>query len=321
MLKIIFNYPVQPENHFKRRNENMLVNMKQLLEVAKENKFAVGAFNVADSNFLRVVVEEAEKNNAPAIIAVHPTELDFTKDDFFQYVLARIKNSPVPFVLHLDHGDNMGDVMRAVRCGFSSVMIDGSLLPFEENIRVTKEVVDVCHKLGVSVEGELGTIGKTGNSIEGGVSEIIYTKPEEAEEYISRTGVDTLAVAIGTAHGIYPKDKEPKLRLDILKEIKDLVNIPLVLHGGSANPDAEIAAAVEIGIQKVNISSDYKYAFYKKCREILSTTELWDANAIYPDCIDAAKEVVKYKMELFESIGQVEKYQQAKTTAWRSELI
>ncbi|HAC3191331.1 TPA_asm: ketose-bisphosphate aldolase, partial [Listeria monocytogenes] len=284
-------------------------------------KFAVGAFNVADSNFLRVVVEEAEKNNAPAIIAVHPTELDFTKDDFFQYVLARIKNSPVPFVLHLDHGDNMGDVMRAVRCGFSSVMIDGSLLPFEENIRVTKEVVDVCHKLGVSVEGELGTIGKTGNSIEGGVSEIIYTKPEEAEEYISRTGVDTLAVAIGTAHGIYPKDKEPKLRLDILKEIKDLVNIPLVLHGGSANPDAEIAAAVEIGIQKVNISSDYKYAFYKKCREILSTTELWDANAIYPDCIDAAKEVVKYKMELFESIGQVEKYQQAKTTAWRSELI
>ncbi|EKB5513591.1 ketose-bisphosphate aldolase [Listeria monocytogenes] len=299
----------------------MLVNMKQLLEVAKENKFAVGAFNVADSNFLRVVVEEAEKNNAPAIIAVHPTELDFTKDDFFQYVLARIKNSPVPFVLHLDHGDNMGDLMRAVRCGFSSVMIDGSLLPFEENIRVTKEVVDVCHKLGVSVEGELGTIGKTGNSIEGGVSEIIYTKPEEAEEYISRTGVDTLAVAIGTAHGIYPKDKEPKLRLDILKEIKALVNIPLVLHGGSANPDAEIAAAVEIGIQKVNISSDYKYAFYKKCREILSTTELWDANAIYPDCIDAAKEVVKYKMGLFESIGQVEKYQQAKTTAWRSELI
>ncbi|EGJ5775378.1 TPA: ketose-bisphosphate aldolase [Listeria monocytogenes] len=299
----------------------MLVNMKQLLEVAKENKFAVGAFNVADSNFLRVVVEEAEKNNAPAIIAVHPTELDFTKDDFFQYVLARIKNSPVPFVLHLDHGDNMGDVMRAVRCGFSSVMIDGSLLPFEENIRVTKEVVEVCHKLGVSVEGELGTIGKTGNSIEGGVSEIIYTKPEEVEEYISRTGVDTLAVAIGTAHGIYPKDKEPKLRLDILKEIKDLVHIPLVLHGGSANPDAEIAAAVEIGIQKVNISSDYKYAFYKKCREILSTTELWDANAIYPDCIDAAKEVVKYKMELFQSIGQVEKYQQAKTPAWRSELI
>lgn len=299
----------------------MLVNMKQLLEVAKENKFAVGAFNVADSNFLRVVVEEAEKNNAPAIIAVHPTELDFTKDDFFQYVLARIKNSPIPFVLHLDHGDNMGDVMRAVRCGFSSVMIDGSLLPFEENIRVTKEVVEVCHKLGVSVEGELGTIGKTGNSIEGGVSEIIYTKPEEAEEYISRTGVDTLAVAIGTAHGIYPKDKEPKLRLDILKEIKELVNIPLVLHGGSANPDAEIAAAVEIGIQKVNISSDYKYAFYKKCREILSTTELWDANAIYPECINAAKEVVQYKMELFQSINQVKKYQLAETPAWRHDVM
>ncbi|MGM0155966.1 fructose-bisphosphate aldolase, class II [Enterococcus sp. AZ191] len=298
----------------------MLINMNQLLEIAKENHFAVGAFNVADSNFLRVVIEAAEENDAPAIIAVHPTELDFTKDEFFQYAVSRVKNSPVPFVIHMDHGDNLASIMRAIHCGFSSVMIDGSLSPFEENIAVTKEVVDICYKIGVSVEGELGTIGNTGTSVEGGVSKVTYTKPEDAEEFIARTGIDTLAVAIGTAHGIYPKDVKPELKMDILEQIKEKVAIPLVLHGGSANPDEEIEKAVQIGIQKVNISSDYKYAFYKKCREILASTELWDPNAIYPECIEEAKKVVKQKMTLFHSLGQAQLYRQANIKPWRQEL-
>lgn len=297
----------------------MLINMNQLLEIAKENHFAVGAFNVADSNFLRVVIEAAEENDAPAIIAVHPTELDFTKDEFFQYAVSRVKNSPVPFVIHLDHGDNLASIMRAIHCGFSSVMIDGSLLPFEENIAVTKEVVDICHKIGVSVEGELGTIGNTGTSVEGGVSKVIYTNPEDAEAFIVRTGIDTLAVAIGTAHGIYPKDVKPELKMNILEKIKEKVAIPLVLHGGSANPDEEIEKAVQIGIQKVNISSDYKYAFYKKCREILASTELWDPNNIYPECIEASKKVVKQKMMLFHSVGQAQLYRQANIKPWRQE--
>lgn len=297
----------------------MLLNMSQLLAVAKENKFAVGAFNVADSSFLRVVVEAAEENNSPAIIAVHPTELDFVKDEFFEYVISRVKNSHVPFVVHMDHGDSLASIMRAVHCGFSSVMIDGSLLDFEENIAITKEVVNVCSKIGVSVEGELGTIGSTGTSVEGGVSEIIYTDPRDAKRFVEETGIDTLAVAIGTAHGIYPKDKTPKLRMDILKEIEKEVDIPLVLHGGSANPDEEIKEAVSIGIQKVNISSDYKFAFYKKCREILSTTELWDPNGIYPECIVEAKKVVKEKMTLFNSIDKAKLYQKNDQKPWRSE--
>lgn len=298
----------------------MLLNMKQLLKVAKEHKFAVGAFNVADSNFLRVVVEEAEENNSPAIIAVHPDELKFVKDEFFTYVLNRMKGSPVPFVLHLDHGDSLASVMRAIHAGFSSVMIDGSLLPFEENIKLTKQVVDISHLVNVSVEGELGTIGNTGTTIEGGVTEVIYTKPEDAREFVEKTGVDTLAVAIGTCHGIYPKDVKPKLRMDVLKSIKEVVDIPLVLHGGSSNPDSEIAEAVKIGIQKVNISSDYKFAFYKKCRKILSETELWDPNAIYPECIDAAKDVVRKKMQLFGSIGKAEIYKSENIPSWRSEF-
>ena len=293
----------------------MLLNMEQLLKVAKDNHFAVGAFNVADSNFLRVVVEAAEENNSPAIIAVHPTELDFTKDSFFSYVLDRIKSSKVPFVLHMDHGDTLENILRAIHCGFSSVMIDGSLLPFEDNIKITKSVVDICSLLNVSVEGELGTIGNTGTTIEGGVSEIKYVDPDEVEEFISRTGVDTLAVAIGTAHGIYPKNVKPKLQMSLLEEIVSRVKTPLVLHGGSANPDEEIARAVEIGIQKVNISSDYKYAFYKKCRQILAETELWDPNGIYPECIEEAKKVVKFKMSLFNSIDKAPLYNEVKP--WR----
>lgn len=298
----------------------MLLNMNQLLEVAKENHFAVGAFNISDSNLFRTVVEAAEENDSPAIIAVHPTELEYSKDEFFQYVVERVKNSPVPFVVHMDHGDSLASILRAIHCGFSSVMIDGSLLPFEENIKVTKEVVDVCHKIGVSVEGELGTIGSTGTSVEGGVTEVIYTDPADAKRFVEETGIDTLAVAIGTAHGIYPKGVKPKLRMDVLESIKEVVDIPLVLHGGSANPDEEIAQAVKIGIQKVNISSDYKYAYYKKCREILANTEWWDPNVINPECIEAAKEVIKFKMNLFNSIGKAKLYREAATPAWRAEF-
>lgn len=298
----------------------MLLNMNQLLEVAKEHHFAVGAFNISDSNLFRTVVEAAEENDAPAIIAVHPTELEYSKDEFFQYVVERVKNSPVPFVVHMDHGDSLASILRAIHCGFSSVMIDGSLLPFEENIRVTKEVVDVCHKIGVSVEGELGTIGSTGTSVEGGVTEVIYTDPADAKRFVEETGIDTLAVAIGTAHGIYPKGIKPKLRMDVLEAIKEVVDIPLVLHGGSANPDEEIAQAVKIGIQKVNISSDYKYAYYKKCREILANTEWWDPNVINPECIQAAKEVIKFKMNLFNSIGKAKLYRESSIPVWRAEF-
>lgn len=298
----------------------MLLNMNQLLEVAKEHHFAVGAFNISDSNLFRTVVEAAEENDAPAIIAVHPTELEYSKDEFFQYVVERVKNSPVPFVVHMDHGDSLASILRAIHCGFSSVMIDGSLLPFEENIRVTKEVVDVCHKIGVSVEGELGTIGSTGTSVEGGVTEVIYTDPADAKRFVEETGIDTLAVAIGTAHGIYPKGIKPKLRMDVLEAIKEVVDIPLVLHGGSANPDEEIAQAVKIGIQKVNISSDYKYAYYKKCREILANTEWWDPNVINPECIQAAKEVIKFKMNLFNSIGKAKLYRKSSIPVWRAEF-
>jgi fructose-bisphosphate aldolase class II len=286
----------------------MLLTMKELLETAQKNKFAVGAFNVADSTFLRAVVEEAEKEKAPAIIAIHPTELEFITDEFISYAKHRAYKSSVPLVIHLDHGGNMEEIVRAIKCGFTSVMIDGSTLPYEENVNITKKVVEIAHAVGVSVEGELGTIGQTGNSVEGGVSKITYTDPKQAEDFVKRTGVDTLAIAIGTAHGIYPKDVKPKLQLDILKEIREATDIPLVLHGGSANPDTEIAESVRLGVSKINISSDMKYAYFKKAREILAATELWDPNVIYPECIVEAQKVINHKMKLFSSVNKAGLY-------------
>ncbi|MEI7343485.1 ketose-bisphosphate aldolase [Pectobacterium brasiliense] len=286
----------------------MLISMTDILKPTREHRFAIGAFNVADSCFIRAVVEEAEATNTPAIISIHPSELEFVTDEFFAYVRERTLRSPVPFVIHLDHGASIAHVLRAIQCGFTSVMIDGSLLPYEENVALTTEVVKLAHAVGVSVEGELGTIGDTGTTIEGGVSKVIYTDPEQAEDFVNRTGVDTLAVAIGTAHGIYPKDLKPELQMHILRDISQRVSIPLVLHGGSANPDAEIAEAVTLGVGKINISSDMKFAYFQKAREILSRETWWDPNAIYPEPIKAAKEVIRYKMALFGSTGKAALY-------------
>ncbi|MBC3945091.1 ketose-bisphosphate aldolase [Erwinia persicina] len=286
----------------------MLMSMHELLKPTRENRFAIGAFNVADSCFIRAVVEQAEASNSPAIISIHPSELEFVTDEFFGYVRERTLRSRIPFVIHLDHGASVEHVQRAIQCGFTSVMIDGSLLPYEENVALTKEVVKLAHAVGISVEGELGTIGDTGTSVEGGVSKVIYTDPDQAEDFVARTGVDTLAVAIGTAHGIYPKDLKPELQMHILREISQRVSIPLVLHGGSANPDAEIAESVTLGVGKINISSDMKYAYFAKAREILSREAWWDPNAIYPEPIKAAKAVIAYKMSLFGSTGKADLY-------------
>ncbi len=287
----------------------MLMNMKEMLKVADKNEFAVPAFNIGSEAILKGVVESANEKNAPVILAIHPTELEFLGDSFIKTCIEEANKSRVPMVIHLDHGGKFEEILRAIRCGFTSVMIDASHMSYEENIAITKKVVEVSKVSDVSVEAELGTIGVTGDSFEGGTSGVIYTDPAQAKDFIEKTGIDTLAVAIGTAHGIYPKNMKPKLRLDILKEIRDTVDIPLVLHGGSSNPDNEIAESVKIGISKINISSDIKFAFYKKCREVLAENPKWiEPNAIYPPCIEAMREVVEFKMQLFNDIGKAELY-------------
>lgn len=280
----------------------MLVNMKQILEVAKEHNFAVPAFNTSSNMILTGVMREAVAQNSPVIIAIHPDELSFVQDSFVKAVIDEANHAPVPVCIHLDHGGTYEDCVKAISLGFTSVMIDASLLPFEENIAICKKVCETAHAAAgyVSVEGELGTIGNT-DSIETGNNVIRYTDPKDAETFVKQTGIDALAVAIGTSHGLYPAGFLPKLRIDILDEIKRVVDVPLVLHGGSSNPDSEIETAVEHGINKVNISSDIKAPFYKKCREVLENQSLREPNAIYPPCIEALREVAAQKIKLFHS--------------------
>jgi fructose-bisphosphate aldolase class II len=287
----------------------MLMNMKELLKVAQKSQFAAPAFNIGSGQILTAVVESAEKMQCPVILAIHPDELSFLGDSFIESCIAEANATKVPMVIHLDHGGSFEQVMRAIQCGFTSVMIDGSHLSYEDNIAITKKVVGAAHPIHVSVEAELGTIGTTGTSAEGGANEIIYTDSKLAKDFVAKTGIDTLAVAIGTAHGIYPKGMKPKLKLDLLKEIRDVVMVPLVLHGGSSNADEEIAESVKIGISKINISSDVKAAYYKKVREVLNDNEGWyEPNAIYPPCIAAAREVIEFKMNLFNAVDKVKLY-------------
>lgn len=289
----------------------MLLNMKDLLATAHTHHFAVPAFNVSSNMLLAGAIEASEEASSPVILAIHPDELTFVRPSFVKAAVEEAIKANVPVCIHLDHGSSFAQIMEAIRCGFTSVMMDASLLPLEENIAICKQVVDLAHSVDVSVEGELGTIGTTGTDAEAGAEEIIYVDPEDVEVFVEATGVDTLAVAVGTAHGIYPKDKKPELRLDLLKEITARVDIPLVLHGGSANPDEEIAKAVKLGINKINISSDIKSAFYHKCREVLADPGLLEPNSIYPACIAAMKEVAHHKIKLFDAAGKAELYKWA----------
>lgn len=288
----------------------MLISGKEILKVANENKFAVPAFNAGSGQLLDAVMQACEETKSPVMIAIHPDELKFLTDSFVAQVKYFANNSNVPVCIHLDHGASYEQVIHAIQLGFTSVMIDASHLSFEENIEVTKKVVSIAHPVGVSVEAELGTIGDTGNTVEGGVSEVIYTDPSTAQEFLERTGVDSLAIAIGTAHGIYPKNMKPELKLDILKKTSDLTDIPLVLHGGSSNPDNEIQEAVKLGINKINISSDIKIAFTNKLREVLEgeDNEAREPNVLFPSCIEETKKIAVEKIKLFNSVDKANLY-------------
>ncbi len=286
----------------------MLMNNKDLLAVANDNNFAVPAFNVSDYAMLNGIFEISEEKNAPVIIAIHPDELSHIGVDMLPAIIARAHRSAVPVSIHLDHGASYEQVLLAIQSGFTSVMIDGSMLSFDDNVAITKRIVDTAHAVGLSVEGELGTIGKTDDEAEDGAATIIYTDPADAVRFVEATGVDSLAIAIGTCHGIYPKTMKPELKLDLLKEIKALVSIPLVLHGGSNNPDGEIGTSVTLGVNKINISSDIKVAYHDKMREVLADLGLREPNSIQPPCIAAMKVTAAQKIDLFGAAGKASLY-------------
>ncbi len=287
----------------------MLINIKEILSVANEHNFAVPAFNIGTGQMLKAVIECCEEKKAPVILALHPLELNFQGDSFMKSCVDIAKNTRIPVCIHLDHGSTPNDIYHAIRTGFTSVMMDGSLLSFEDNVKITKKVVEIAHPLGISVEGELGTIGTTGNDKEGGSNVIVYTNPNDAVKFVKETGIDCLAIAIGTAHGIYPKEFKPELKLDLLSEIKKKISVPIVLHGGSANPDAEISKSIKFGVNKINISSDIKDAFYQRLRKTLSDDpKIREPFELYVNALESMKQVICQKIDLFNDANKVQYY-------------
>ena len=287
----------------------MLYTGKSILDVANAHRFAIPAFNISDWAMFTGIMDISEEKSAPVIIAIHPDEVSHITTDLIAAMHARAHRSSVPVAIHWDHGGTYEQMITAIHSGFTSVMIDASLEPFEQNVAITRKVVEAAHAAGIQVEGELGTIGANDSYGESGAAEIIYTNVDDAVRFVEQTGVDSLAIAIGTSHGLYPADKNPELRHDLLEQIKAAVGIPLVLHGGSSNPDAELRRAVELGVNKINISSDIKVSYHDRMREVLGTDRrLREPNAIQPEAIAAMKVTAAEKIDLFGAAGKADLY-------------
>ena len=234
----------------------MYTSMKDILLHAHKNHYAVMAINVVDMEQVKACIEAAEEEHSAVILNISPRQM---KAHAYPYIMAPMvqnlaERAEVPVALNIDHGVNMEDIVTAIHCGYSSVMVDASSYDFEENIRRVSAVVALAHAKGISVEAELGHVGVAANA--DGQNADLYTNVDQAEEFVNRTQCDCLAVAIGTAHGSYPKNMIPKLDFERLTELKNRLNIPLVLHGGSGAGEENIRKAVACGINKINVCTD-----------------------------------------------------------------
>ncbi len=267
-----------------------LITLQEALSQAVGERYAVGSFNVTNHDFVEAVMAAAEERNVPVIISVAEVHLRYLNlEHFIPYVKQRISHSPVPAVLHLDHGTKKETLVQALHYGFSSLMFDGSMLSLEENTRQTREIVEMAHMAGVSVEAELGHVSGGEGNFEGGsrADTSLYTDPSQAEAFVRDTGVDALAVAIGTVHGPYLD--EPDLDLARLEAIRERTAVPLVLHGGSGLSDRDFREAIARGINKVNFYTDSALKAVEAVQERLRQSSA----LTYPDLAGAARSEIR----------------------------
>ena len=281
-----------------------LVTTKELLLDAQKNGYAVGAFNVENMEMVQAVVAAAEELNSPVIMQTTPSTVKYAGlDYFYANVKVAAERAKVPVVMHLDHGSSFELAMQALRVGYTSIMIDGSHGSFEDNIAVSKAVADACHPSLVPVEAELGKVGGKEDDLDGG-DENPYTDPQQAVEFVERTGVDSLAVAIGTAHGVYKGT--PKLDVERLSDIRKVVEIPLVLHGTSGVPDEAVKECIKRGICKVNYATDLRIAFTKGVNEVFrENPDVFDPKKYNARGREEVKKYVMSKMLVCGSNGRV----------------
>ena len=283
----------------------MLVNLKEILEIGKEKNIAIGMFNATGFDSLQAVVAAAEELNQPVIIAhaeVHNVYNDISLVG--PAMVAMAKNAKVPVCVHLDHGTSMEMIYRALRIGFTSVMIDASALPYEENLALTKQVVEMSHAMGVSVEAELGRLvtGEAGSGEEmtNAKAEDFYTDPDEAKAFCQETGVDALAIAFGTAHGFYTA--EPKLDFDVVKNVAEATGLPLVMHGGSGVSEEGFKKSIANGIRKINYYSYMSKAGYNAAKEVIASGKTSYLHDVEYAAMQAMKEDVKKAIKVFSNL-------------------
>ena len=284
----------------------MLVSMKEMLEKAREGKYAVGLFNAVNVEMARAIIETAEELNAPVIVGTAEVLLPaMDLERVAEYLVPMAKKAKVPVCVHYDHGLTFEKCMEALQLGFSSVMYDCSTDSYEDNVAKVAEMVKICHAMGASVEGELGHVGDNEGSAEGSDHLLdpsaFFTDVSLARDFVERTGVDALAVAVGNAHGDYKFP--PKLDFDRISDIADRTGVPLVLHGGSGLSDSDFRTAIQRGICKVNIFTDIDKAGKAGVEEGIAAGAK-TLMGLIPYSIAAMKKVVANKMELFGSIGR-----------------
>lgn len=279
-----------------------IVNTKQMLQAAQKGGYAVGAFNVENMEFVQAVIEAAEEMASPIIVATSVNTLKYAAPEIFSSITtACAQRVNVPVAMHLDHGEKLSDVMAVIRGGYTSVMFDGSKCAYAENMEGTKMVVEMCKAFAISVEGELGAVGgKPGDMID---VDLMYTRPEIAADFVEKTGVDSLAVAIGTAHGVYKST--PRLDYDRLTEIREKVDVPLVLHGASGLTEEQMQTCVQKGICKVNVATELRIAWTDTLKRVLAERpDKFDPKVAAKEARNAVKEIVKEKIRILGSAGK-----------------
>jgi fructose-bisphosphate aldolase class II len=304
-----------------------LVSAKEILDDANKKNYAVGAFNINDMEFLKAIFSAAESEKAPIIIAASEGAIKYAGAEMLYAMTKTMADkTKIPVALHLDHGSNLNAVLIAIKAGFTSVMIDASHYPFEENLKITKQVVNICKPLGISVEAELGRLKGIEDNVSVADRDAVLINPAEAKDFVESSGIDFLAPAIGTSHGAFKFKGEAKLDFERLKKVKELTHLPLVLHGASSVPERAskkfeefggdlkgakgvpfdvLKEAVKYGINKVNTDTDLRISFLAKVRESFAKDKSQiDPRKIFGPAMEYVADIIKERMKILGCSGK-----------------
>ncbi|MBR2861794.1 MAG: class II fructose-bisphosphate aldolase [Clostridia bacterium] len=284
----------------------MLVNLNDVLKPAQKGKYAVGLFNAVNLELARGIIAAAEQTNSPVIMGTAEVLLPYGPlDEVSYYLVPMAKKAKIPVVVHFDHGLTKDACIKALELGFSSIMYDCSTDSYEDNVAKVKEMADIAHSYGATIEGELGHVGDNEGSAEGSSHladpSAFYTDPKQAKDFVEKTGIDALAIAVGTAHGAYKLP--PKLDFERIETIRKTIDVPLVLHGGSGLADSDFKRAIASGISKVNIFTDINIAAVEAEFKAFTSMDKGIIDLI-PAAVEAIKQSVVKKLELFDSVGK-----------------